>query len=108
MNAPEENDPIDALLREQNAYVEDGGFTARVVKSLPRCRRAWLRPTLLLGTTAIGSALAVLWLPWKNLPVLDLSTLHSLNSQVLLPWVLVIVVVGSLIWSAIAALQWED
>ncbi len=108
MNAPEENDPIDALLREQNAYVEDGGFTARVVKSLPRRRRAWLRPTLLLGTTAIGSALAVLWLPWKNLPVLDLSTLHSLNSQVLLPWVLVIVVVGSLIWSAIAALQWED
>jgi hypothetical protein len=107
MNAPEEKDPIDALLREQNAYVEDGGFTARVVKSLPH-RRVWLRPALLLGATAIGVTLAVLWLPWKNLPVLDLSTLHSLNSQVLLPWVLVIVVVGSLVWSTIAALQWED
>jgi hypothetical protein len=107
MKTPEENDPIDALLREQNAYVEDGGFTARVVKSLPR-RRAWLRPALLLGTTAIGSALAILWLPWKNLPALDLSALLSLDSQVLLPWALVIAVVGSLIWSAIAALQRED
>jgi len=107
MNAPEENDPIDALLREQNAYVEDNGFTARVVKSLPR-RRARLRPILLLGATAIGSALAVLWLPWKNLPALNLPALLSLDSQVLLPWALVIAVVGSLIWSAIAALQWED
>jgi hypothetical protein len=108
MKSPEENDPLDALLREQNSYVDDGGFTARVIQSLPRRRRAWLRPVFLLAATVIGSALAVLWLPWKNLPVLDLSTLHSLNSQVLLPWVLVIVVVGSLIWSAIAALQWED
>ncbi|MEY4918699.1 MAG: hypothetical protein RL616_2612, partial [Verrucomicrobiota bacterium] len=59
MNPPEENDPLDALLREQNSYVEDGGFTARVVKSLPRRRRAWLRPAILLGTTAIGLVLAM-------------------------------------------------
>jgi hypothetical protein len=108
MNASEENDPVDALLREQNSYVEDGGFTARVVKSLPRRRRAWLRPAFLLGTTAIGSVLAILWLPWKNLPALDASALLSLNSQVLMPWVLVLLVVGSLIWSAIATFQWED
>jgi len=63
MNTPE--DPIDALLREQNTYVDDSGFTARVVKSLPRRRRAWLRPALLLGAVAIGSVLAILWLPWE-------------------------------------------
>jgi hypothetical protein len=37
-----------------------------------------------------------------------LSAFLSPNSQVLLPWVLVFAVVGSLIWSAMAALQWED
>jgi hypothetical protein len=107
MNAPEENDSIDALLREQNAYVEDDGFTARVIKSLPR-RRVWLRPALLLGATAIGSVLAILWVPWGNLPVLDSSALLSPSPQVLLPWVLVFAVAGSLIWSTVAALQWED
>jgi hypothetical protein len=107
MNAPEERDPIDALLREQNTYVEDGGFTARVVRSLPR-RRAWLRPVLLLGATTIGSVLAVLWVPWGNLPALDLSALLSPDPQVLLPWVLALAVIGSLIWSAVSALQWED
>ena len=34
MNPPE--DSIDALLREQNTYTDDEGFTARVVKGLPR------------------------------------------------------------------------
>jgi hypothetical protein len=108
MIAPEETDPVDALLREQNVYVEDGGFTVRIVKSLPRRRRAWLRPTLLLSATAVGAALAVLWLPWGNLPALDLSALQSLNSKILLPWTLVITVGGTLIWSTIAALQRED
>jgi hypothetical protein len=108
MNAPEENDPIDVLLREQNIYIEDSGFTARVIKSLPRRRRAWLRPALLLGATAIGSVLAILWVPWGSLPALDFSVLLSPNPQVLLPWVLVFAVVGSLIWSVVATLQSED
>jgi len=108
MNAPEKNDPVEALLREQNAYVKDGGFTARVIKSLPRRRRAWLRPVLLLGATAVGSVLAVLWVPWGSLPALDWSALLSPNPQVLLPWVLAVTVIGSLVWSTVAALQWED
>ena len=109
MNAPEENDPLDALLHEQNPYVEDGGFTARVLKTLPRRRRrVWLRPALLLGATTIGSALAVAWVPWGNLPALDWSALLAPNPQALAPWALALTVVGSLIWSAVAALQSED
>jgi hypothetical protein len=109
MNPPETNDPLDALLREQDKYIEDNGFTARVVAALPRrSRRAWLRPAILLGATAIGSVLAVWWLPWGNLPVLDASALFSLNSQVLMPWVLVFSVMASLVWSTISALEWED
>ena len=38
MNLPETNDPLDALLREQNLYVEDNGFTMRVISALPRRR----------------------------------------------------------------------
>ncbi|MGA2800971.1 MAG: hypothetical protein ABSE97_01150 [Verrucomicrobiota bacterium] len=109
MNPPETNDPLDALLREQDKYIEDNGFTARVIATLPRRRRrAWLRPAILLGATAIGSVLAVWWLPWGNLPVLDSSALFSLNSQVLMPWVLVLSVVASLAWGTVSALQWED
>ncbi len=108
MNPPEENDPLDALLREQNSYVEDGGFTARVVKSLPRRRRAWLRPAILLGATAIGLVQAIRWLPWGNLPPLDLSVALSSDSQILQPWILVVSVVGSLVWGIITAIPKED
>jgi hypothetical protein len=106
MNTPE--DQIDAQLREQNAYVDDNGFTARVVKSLPRRRRVWLRPALLLGAVAIGSVLAVWWLPWGNLPLLDASVLHSLDSQVLMPWILMVSVMASLVWGAVSALERGD
>jgi hypothetical protein len=109
MNPPETNDPLDTLLRDQNQYVEDNGFTTRVISALPQRRpRFRLRPLLLLGTTTMGSVLAVLWLPWKNLPALDLESILSLNSQMLLPWVLVFTVLASLIWGIIAAVQLED
>ena len=108
MNPPETNDPLDAWLREQEKYIEDNGFTARVVAALPRRRRAWLRPVLLLGAVAIGSVLAVLWLPWGNLPVLDSSALLSLDPRVLMPWLLVLSVMASLVWGTISALEWED
>ena len=108
MNPPETNDPLDALLREQDKYIEDNGFTARVVAALPRRRRAWLRPVLLLGAVAIGSVLAVLWLPWGNLAVPDWSALVSLDTQVLTPWFLVLTVMAALVWATISALEWED
>jgi len=109
MNPPETHDPLDAWLREQDKYIEDNGFTARVVAALPRRRRrAWLRPALLLGAVAIGSVPAVLWLPWGDLSVPDWSALLSLNTQMLTPWLLVLTVMGSLIWAIIAAIEWED
>ncbi len=108
MNQPEENDPLDLLLREQNAHIDDNGFAGRVLAALPRRRRTWLRPAFLLGSTAIGSVLAVRWLPWENLSIPDLSALLSLNSQVLLPWLLVLSVAASLALAVTAAMQWED
>jgi hypothetical protein len=108
MNSPEPKDPLDTLLCEQNPYIEDNGFSARVIAALPRRRRAWLRPVLLLVATAVGTVLAERWLPFENLPPLDLAALSSANSQALLPWILVVSVVGSLVWSAVTALEWQD
>ncbi len=109
MHAPEEKDPVDTLLREQNAYVEDGGFTARVMAALPQRRRhSWLRPALLLGAAAIGAVLAIRWLPWESLPPLDLTALLSLNFQALAPWLSVVLVAASIAWAVVAAVQWDD
>lgn len=109
MNRPEAKDPLDALLREQNQYVEDNGFTARVISALPRRRsRFQMRQAFLLGTTAVGLALTIVWLPWENLPALNWSALLSLDAHVWLPWALVLSVFGSLVWALVAAVQWED
>ena len=108
MNQPEPLDPLDACLREQNPHLEDGGFTARVMQALPRHRRAWLRPALLLGVTGLGSLLAVQWLPWHELAPLNGAALLALDPQVLCPWALVLSVLAALAWASVDALQPED
>ncbi|HTS16329.1 MAG TPA: DUF5056 domain-containing protein [Verrucomicrobiae bacterium] len=108
MNQPETGDAVEKLLREQNQYVNDDGFTARVVAALPRRRRSWLRQIVLLGAAAIGSILAVQWLPWGSLLSLDSSALLSLSFQVLVPWMTMTVVVISIAWAVVAALQWDE
>lgn len=106
MNPPDINDPLEALLREQNPYLEDNGFTARVIASLPpRRRRNWLRPSVLLSATAVGYILAIRWVPWH---LLNSSALHSFNSQALMIYGLLLAISGSLIWGVIAALGWEE
>ncbi len=108
MNPPENNDPLDALLREQNQYVADDGFTKRVMMSLPR-RRSWRSPRFfLLSAAIIGWIAAGLWLLKDNLPPINADTLYSLNSQVLWPWAIVLCVAASLTWAVVAAIQWED
>ena len=106
MNPSDTNDPLDALLREQNDYIEDNGFTAGVMAALPqRRRRASLRPALLLGATAVGYILAIRWVPWN---LVNSSASLSLNSHALLAYGLLLAVFGSLLWGVIAALGWEE
>lgn len=108
MKQPDEQDPVDTQLREQDTYINDDGFTARVVASLPPRRRRWLRPAVLLGSVAVGMALAVRWLPWGELSPFDLSAMVSPNSQVLVPWVVVLTVAVSLVWATVAAVEPEE
>ena len=108
MNQPESDDSLDNWLRQSEQYIEDRGFTARVVASLPRRRRIWWRPALLLGSLAISSGLAVLWLPWGNLQVPDLAALLALDISVLMPWVLITSVVAAMVWATISALECKE
>lgn len=56
-----QEDWLDARLREEASYVDDAGFTARVVGDLPaRPVRHALRATILLGLTVVVSVLVYL------------------------------------------------
>src|SRR5262245_44681900 len=103
-------DPLDQLLREQNAYVDDNGFTARVVKGLPAHRRSrsWLRPAIIVGVMAVASVFAVRWLPWNDLPSLNSLMSSSTGQRAWEPWVSVVVVVGCLIWGIFRLIPRED
>jgi hypothetical protein len=54
-----QEDPFDRQLREAMPYIDDDGFTARVVRRLPPPRRPRqsLRAVILLGTTLLASVL---------------------------------------------------
>ena len=58
---------LEELLRaDAREPVEDAGFSRRVMAALPPARqraRAWVTPVLVLGSTALGSALAVAFAP---------------------------------------------
>jgi hypothetical protein len=60
MNEISEEDPLDLQLREAAPYIDDNGFTARVLHQLPATRRTrWsLRGAILLAATLLASALA--------------------------------------------------
>ena len=54
-----QEDWLDAKLRDEAAYIDDGGFTANVVRKLPAHRvRHSLRAVILIGLTLVASAIA--------------------------------------------------
>lgn len=56
-----QEDWLDARLRDDAAYIDDGGFTKRVVQKLPsRPVRYGLRAVILLGVTVVASIIAYL------------------------------------------------
>ena len=57
-----DDETLDRQLREATPYIDDEGFTARVMAKLPAARREprWLRAMILLGLTLLGSGIAYL------------------------------------------------
>ena len=62
MNEQLTEDWLDAKLREEAPYIDDDGFTARLVQQLPVRRRQprHLRAAILLGATLVASIIAYL------------------------------------------------
>ncbi len=61
MNAEPQEDWLDARLREEMPYIDDAGFTARVVQQLPQPRaRRSLRALILVGVAIVSGVLAYL------------------------------------------------
>jgi len=62
MHAMIDDETLDRQLREATPYIDDEGFTARVMAKLPaaRCEPRWLRAMILLGLTLLGSGTAYL------------------------------------------------
>ena len=60
MDAKHQEDWLDRQLREGAPYIDDEGFTCRVLQQLParRRRRDSLRAVILLGMALLASALA--------------------------------------------------
>jgi hypothetical protein len=59
MNEQIEQDWLDRKLQEAAPYIEDDGFTSRVLQQLPTPQLRWqfLRPLILVGMSALASAL---------------------------------------------------
>ena len=57
-----DDETLDRQLREAAPYIDDEGFTARVIAKLPATRREsqWLRVMVLVGVTLLGSGIAYL------------------------------------------------
>ena len=62
MNTMIDDETLDRQLREAAPYIDDDGFTARVMARLPAARREprWLRAMILLGMTLLGSGVVYL------------------------------------------------
>jgi hypothetical protein len=57
-----DDETLDRQLREAAPYIDDEGFTARVMARLPAAQREprWLRAMVLLGLAILGSGVAYL------------------------------------------------
>ena len=57
-----DDETLDRQLREAVPYINDDGFTARVIAKLPATRREpqWLRAMIVLGLALLGTGVAYL------------------------------------------------
>jgi hypothetical protein len=93
-------DPLDGLLREHNPYIEDQGFTQRVLQRLPRRRYPW-RKTILLIATGLAGGLAWQWLP-------PIPATNWQDAQFIAAACALMTVTAAVIWGLLSGLQWED
>lgn len=109
MNPPETNDPLDALLKENDPYIDDNGFTARVMATLPRRRGLSLRQWILLGAALAGCIVLVWFMPsLGDIVTVGPSGNYSLNPRWWLVVTPVLVALASVFWGLFSAAQVDE
>lgn len=101
MNQVNQEDWLDRQLREAAPYIDDDGFTARVLQQLPPPRRGHelIRAAILLGMTLLASVLAYVVSGggrFVNVTVERLAALPAL-------WVFVLALATGLVIAALGA-----
>jgi hypothetical protein len=101
MEQVNQEDWLDRELREAAPYIDDDGFTARVLQQLPRPRRGrdWLRAAILLGMTLLASVLAYVVSGGGRFVSVSIERLASLPVL----WVFVLALASGLVISAVGA-----
>jgi hypothetical protein len=102
------NDWLEDKLRHEDRYLDDAGFTARVVAALPvRRQRRWLRPAI-IGTASLAGLVIALWmLPSENYiarSFVQLLAARSLSAVPLLP----VAVIGLIFWAMLSVAANEN
>jgi len=96
-----QEDWLDQQLRQAAPYIDDEGFTARVLQQLPPPRRGHdvLRAAILLGMTFLASVLAYIVSGGGRFVSVTLERLAALPAL----WVLVLALASGLIIAAVGA-----
>ncbi len=104
MDEKDQEEWLDRQLREAAPYIEDDGFTARVLRKLPPAKRRdqSLRSIILIGLTALGSALAYVLSDGGRFVLIEMSRLATIPTLWLFALALgsgILVMTGGLIAS---------
>jgi hypothetical protein len=101
MKQVNQEDWLDRELREAAPYIDDKGFTARVLQQLPPPRRhhELLRAAILLGMTFLASALAYVVSDGGRFVSVTLERLAALPVL----WVFVLALTSGLVIAAVGA-----
>jgi hypothetical protein len=101
MEQVNQEDWLDRELREAAPYVDDEGFTARVLQQLPAPRRGHdlLRAAILLGMTFLASVLAYVVSGGGRFVSVTLERLAALPAL----WVFVLALASGLMIAAVGA-----
>ena len=96
-----QEDWLDRELREAAPYIDDDGFTARLLQQLPPPRRGHdlLRAAILLGMTFLASVLAYFVSGGGRFVSVTLERLAALPAL----WIFVLALVSGLVIAAVGA-----
>jgi hypothetical protein len=110
MNLHDEDEPLEAMLSKEEPYIDDAGFTARVIERLPPRRRpaTWVRSAIVLGSSVLAALLVLVYRPLgaelsRALSHLCRPDASSLSSVPLASVVLLVM----LLWASVTAAQSE-